>query len=274
MFWPQLVGAIEIEERRPRYWNEPRRKRLNFVKDRAYDSGEWALVNPSFGHHSRQSEQQLWDRRQWEANQRFIIQEDQRFRQREARLQQDRERWMLLHPVPRPPLESWQPQQQDPRILQMPPVPPRHPNSHDMEERRSHYDHGDDDIVAGVSDSSETDDSRHPSLRLIEAVPKAKLPKHFKKKRSKSRGRKDKRIKRSSLLSSDDSGSDNDDFIRGYMAAKESSPRRPLSRRGRSRSRLFELSDDSFEDLEPRRPSRSRSRGPRNSKWVSDRRRR
>ncbi len=139
-----------------------------------------------------------------------------------------------------------------------------------MERRRSLLEH-EDDIVEVLEYSSDSDNDQYDSPRLLEHGPKTKYPKEH---RSKSRGRKDKNKKRKSSLFSDDSSSE-DDFTQGFKAGRMASlPRRPASRRGRSGSRLFDLSDDSFEDLEPRRRSRSKSRGPRNRKSTSGGRRR
>ena len=47
MCWPSPEGVIEVEERRRKYKNEPRRKRLHFVKDRSSGhSDEWDLIRP------------------------------------------------------------------------------------------------------------------------------------------------------------------------------------------------------------------------------------
>lgn len=48
MCFPRLEGAIEVEERRPRYQNEPHRKRLRLVRDRDNrQSDEWTLARSS-----------------------------------------------------------------------------------------------------------------------------------------------------------------------------------------------------------------------------------
>lgn len=55
MCFPTIEGAIEVEERRPRYANEPRRKRLKFVKDRGTRlSDEWGLTRPLTAERVRQ----------------------------------------------------------------------------------------------------------------------------------------------------------------------------------------------------------------------------
>ncbi len=258
VFWPQLVGGIEIQERRPRSFNEPRRKRLSFVKDRKRSSGDWALVTSNSGRRYYESEQELWDRRQFEANQRFI-------QQQEHQLRMDREQFMLRQPIPRPPLQGWNPEMgmgHDPRMQPLPPPPPGHDHLGERGPRGHHDDHeGGIEIVSSDSDSDSNDDGHGHGPRLIERAPKQQLPKHFKHKRSKSRGRKDKKKKRPSSLFSSDSSSD-DEFAEGFRYGRKASmSRRPLSRRGRSRSRVFEHSDDSFEDLEFRRLPRSNSRG-------------
>ncbi len=253
VFWPQLIGGIEIQERRPRSFNEPRRKRLSFVKDRKRTSGEWALVTSSSGRKFHESEQELWDRRQWEANQRFM-------QQQEHQLRMDREQYMLRQPMPRPPLQGWGP---DPRMQPLP--PPGHNHLGERDAHGHHDDHRDGiEIVDSDSDSGSDNHGRGLSPLLIERAPKIPLPKIFKPKRSKSRGRKDKMKKRPSSLFSSDSSTD-DEFVEGFRYGRRASlSRRPPSKRGRSRSRVFEHSDDSFEDLEFRRLPRSKSRGP---KW-------
>lgn len=74
MCFPTIEDAIEVEERRPRYANEPRRKRLKFVKDRGTRlSDEWALTRPSTAERFRQydirephrSPQQFWQPQQF-----------------------------------------------------------------------------------------------------------------------------------------------------------------------------------------------------------------
>ena len=262
MCWPQLIGSLEIEERRPRSWNEPRRKRLNFVRDRKRDSDEWTLVAASPGHNRLESQQKLWDRRKWEANQRFLAQEDHRLRQRDLRLRQDHDRYMLQQPVPAPPLQSWP----DPRMQPLPPTVPHHGGPHggphETDDRGHHHGNNGDEIVAVISSSDDSDDDHnHRSPRVLEAAPS----KHFNIPRSRSRGRKAKKKSRPISLFSDDSSSE-DDFTQGFRAGRKASISRiPLSRRGRSRSRsrIFELSDDSFEDLDTRKRSRSKSRSGR-----------
>ena len=139
---------------------------------------------------------------------------------------------------------------------------------HEIEDGRHHEDGGHPGIEA-VSDPGYTDDDGSSGRRspvLIELKPKERLPKEFKIHRSKSRSRKNKKKRLSSLFSDDSSSDDDDDSVIGviqdYRVGRKAT--RPVSRRGRSRSRLIELSDDSFEDL--LRSARSRSRGGRHSR--------
>ncbi|KAL9117474.1 MAG: hypothetical protein Q9187_005990, partial [Circinaria calcarea] len=48
MVWPKLVGSVVIRERAPRYPNEPRYKRLDFIREKKRpDLDEWDLVSLS-----------------------------------------------------------------------------------------------------------------------------------------------------------------------------------------------------------------------------------
>jgi hypothetical protein len=62
---PRLIGEIEIRERRARYENEPRYKRLDFIREkRTTDSDQWDLVRTT----RRPVKQQLqrpWEHPQW-----------------------------------------------------------------------------------------------------------------------------------------------------------------------------------------------------------------
>ena len=94
-------GDLEIEERRPRSWNEPKIKRLAFAKNRrhvlddkdvnrnrnrnrnGHDAGDWALVpQSSQQRRANQSNQiQDWDRQRFDAKLRFD-EEDERHQAR------------------------------------------------------------------------------------------------------------------------------------------------------------------------------------------------
>ena len=230
MCWPELVGGVEVEERRPRNWNEPRRKRLNFVRGERYRADDWRVTTPF---PPRFTDQERWDRRRaWE-------------------MEQQR----LMHPIPHPPLQG----HHDPRILPMPPAPPHlhqiqpghqpgfdqgghHGHQHQLDH---HSHHSEENIIGGHDQRDDHDDPK-----IIPIKPhKSHLPKGLKAHAKKPRGHKKKRSISSS--SSDDSSA----FSEGFRAGRRSLSRRPVLR-GRSRSRL---TDDSFEDLMPTR-FRSRSR--------------
>ena len=93
---PELINRVEVEERRPRTWNEPGHKRLKSVRDHRRDSDEW-VTKP----HSRNLEA-------WEI----------RARQRALGMQQQRR----MYPMPHQQLQGFH---HDPRIVQMPPPPPQ-----------------------------------------------------------------------------------------------------------------------------------------------------
>ncbi|KAF6226481.1 hypothetical protein HO133_009347 [Letharia lupina] len=209
MCWPELAGRIEVEERRPRTWNEPRRKRLNFVRGHQRDSDQWV---PTPGPR-RPTEQEIWDRqRAREMDQRFV------------------------HPMPHPQLQG----HHDPQITQMPHDPgPWHqiqPGHHVPQpgvdqhghhghqpqlNHRSH--HSDDDIIA-IEDSGDDghdghDDHRHLEPQIIHLKPpKSHLPKGLKAHAKKSGGHKQKYSISSS--SSDDSRSSDGSskFTAGFRA--------------------------------------------------------
>lgn len=74
---PILVGGVEIQERRPKYWNEPRRQRLSFVRSHKKHSDrkdDWAVVPRNQTQANRYyalNEQDRWDLRQLELRRRF-----------------------------------------------------------------------------------------------------------------------------------------------------------------------------------------------------------
>jgi len=124
-----LVGDVEVEERRPRSWNESRRKRLSFVRDsrsrsrRRSPEDEWALVprQQNSQPHRRQNSQELWDLQKWEAEQRFLALEHQRLQQRAHRLQLEQQRYMPAHPPPRQQIQGGFHDERG-----RPPIPPEH----------------------------------------------------------------------------------------------------------------------------------------------------
>ena len=232
--WPERV---EVRERRPRTWNEPRHKRLSFVRGSRRDCDEW--IPPP----RRLTQLEIWDRR------------------RAQQLEQTFRPPFLYQQLPGCP---------DPRITQLPPPghhggqPDQHGNHGGQPQIHSHSHHSDEDIRRIEDDDHDSHDShdkpcqRGPRYILVEPA-KSHSPKgckaHAKKK---SKGHKKKRA--NSLYSSEDSSSSDDssEFTQGYRAGRRSLSRRAVPR-GRSRSRF---TDDSFEDLMDSR-YRSRSRGGR-----------
>lgn len=248
MCWPALVGGVEVEERRPRTWNEPRRKRLSFVRGHKHDSEEWRTTTP---YPRRLTERERWDRRR----------------------EQEMEQQKFVDPIPHQPLQGFH----DPRMIQIPPASPQwhpcQPDHHGHQpgfdqhghhgqqaqlDRHSH--HSDDDIVGiedlGCDGHDGHDDHHHREPRYIHIKPpKSQLPKGLKAHGKRSGGHKKKHSISSSSLEASSSSDGTSGFSEGFRAGRRSLSRRPVQR-GRSRSRL---TDDSFEDLmQPRFRSRSR----------------
>ena len=233
MCWPQLVGGVEILERRPRTWNEPRHKRLNFVRSHQRDSDEWVLARP---YPSRLTQREIWDRR--------------RAREMEEQRLMQHQQHQGFH---------------DPRVIQMQPAPPpwhhNQPGHHGPQRQLDRHSHHSDDSIIDVDDfghdGHDGHDGHHqPRPHIIHLEPpKSRLPKGLKTHAKKSRGHK-KKYSISSSSSDDSSSSDGSSaFVEGLRAGRRSVSRRPVPR-GRSRSRF---TDDSFEDLmHPRVRSRSR----------------
>lgn len=274
-----LLGDVRVEERRPRSWNEPREKRLSLVRDsrsrsrRRSPDDEWALVphrpNPTSQQHQRQSSQELWDLRKFEAEQRFLQQEAQRLHQRGMRLHQESERLALAQGI--------HPSQQhgDPRMQRMHPIAPPHhreggpdpriqaigPQRGGGSQRGGGYHHDDegrhsdhDSIIEILSDESSDDGydgnrSRHSPRRIdkVRDVPQVQFRRgrnrsrsrsHKEKKRSNSKTKsrsksKSKKSKKSSLYS-DSSDSDSSDFEakyeKGFKAGIRAVSRQPVGR--------------------------------------------
>ena len=226
--WPDRV---EVQERRPRTWNEPRHKRLNFVRG-SRDSDEWTPPP------RRLTEVEIWYRqRAQEMGQRF------------------------RHHVAHPELQGFQ----DARMIQLGPSRDHHQPGHEQ-----HGNDGGRPQIHDHSHHSEEDDDHHghdshdghgqgSPRYVIAEPPKSHIPKCCKA-HAKKKSRRHKKKHAKSLHSSEDSSSSDDSsgFTEGYRAGRRSLSRRAVPR-GRSRSRF---TDDSFEDLVDAR-HRSRSRGGR-----------
>lgn len=176
MCWPffSVTDEVIVEERRPRSWNEPRHKRLRHVrrhKRNSGDSDEWALTTRSMSR--RLNQQEMWDLRKWEAQQRFndaelrrhaihnrfedigIRQEDQQQSIRPARSRR--------HPAVRNPPESYNkeqalkisPQWSDQAIGQF-----DHPHQrHSKREEIEHFEQNND--IQRVEDFNQDHDRKH-----------------------------------------------------------------------------------------------------------------
>ena len=260
--WPERV---EVQERRPRTWNEPRHKRLSFVRGSKRDSDEWTPPP------KRLTQVEIWNR---------------------GRMQELEQQGFRPH-FPYQPLQGFH----DPRITQLPPQgghfqpghhggqpghhggppshhggPPGHHGGHPGHhgggpEFDGHGDHGGRPKLDQHSHHSDESNDGHdghddpcqsgPRYILLEPL-KVQLPKGHKAHAKKSRCHKKKHA--NSSYSSEDSSSSDDSsgFTQGYRAGRRSLSRRVVPR-GRSRSRF---TDDSFEDLMDSH-YRSRSRGGR-----------
>ncbi|MCJ1273011.1 serine arginine-rich splicing factor [Puttea exsequens] len=227
-------GDIEVEERRPLSFNEPRRKRLAFVRDshrsRSHrrsprSSDEWAVVPHSGSRRRGRDEDEIWDERKITSEERFLranahkIQQDhtklmqkgQRLAMERERMAMDRDRRMLAQ-------GGMQRQFEDPRMRGMPPAPPMgeprmqefgggrtRPRIQQIGSPRSGSHNGDwgheddsDPIVAEFPESSDESDRGRRSPRRIEKVRdrQASFGRGGSRSRSHSRGIKDKKKKR------------------------------------------------------------------------------
>ena len=237
-----LPERVEVQERRPRTWNEPRHKRLSFVRGSRRDSDEWTPPPRKL------TQLEIWDRRR---AQEF----EQRFR-------------------PQFPYQQLQ-EFPDPRITQLPPhrehlqpghhglQPDQHGN-HGGPQQIAHRSHHSNEDIDAIEDDDHDghdghDDPRQRPRYILVEPSKCQLPKGYKA-HAKKRSRGHKKKHANSVYSSEDSSSSDDSsgFTQGYRAGRRSLSRRAVPR-GRSRSRF---TDDSFEDLMDSH-YRSRSRGGR-----------
>ncbi|MDI1490313.1 MAG: hypothetical protein OHK93_001513 [Ramalina farinacea] len=250
---PFLIGGVEIQERRPKYWNEPRRKRLSFVNSRKNHrerKEDWALVprnRPQANQYQPRSEQDRWDLRQFEARQRFAQLDNH---DRMLQLQFEQQRRQLQAPMP--PQWAHQHGQGYPFGQRQQQIHPQHHQQHDQhrdhhQDARPHRRENPHDIVAiedgsdlssfsddddgGSSSSSSNDDHHHhrsrrsPSPCIITRKPKSIKQKE--QLRIKPAKRHSSRRRSSS---SDSDSDDNASVLRAVNHALK-------HRRGRSRSK-------------------------------------
>ncbi|KAG8533831.1 uncharacterized protein KY384_001572 [Bacidia gigantensis] len=223
---PHLVGKVDVEERRPKSWNEPRRKRLNFVKDH-HDrrSDEWALAQKSAPNQQPRNEQERWDLRQWEAQNRFQRTQLQFDQHRRVQQMQQAQQMQQLY-GPRQPMHPHQGQQRQMPLGQ-----------------HAHHD-SDDQIVEIMSSSDSDSDSDHPGnhdrrkrTKVIEMKPKkhhGKMPKQIKMAKTKKNHW------------ADDTDSD-DSHEAAFRRLSRSRSRARSGHRSRSRPRVLWQQSDSDE---------------------------
>ncbi|MCJ1224909.1 hypothetical protein MMC12_001556 [Toensbergia leucococca] len=218
MCWPQIVGGIEVEERRPRYEGESRRKRLNFVKSHSpRNSDEWALTRGAYP--GQQFRQEMLQAQQWQAQQ-LLARQEQHWRE-----WQHQQQWLAQHHQQQQVAHQQHPQG---RIEGgTPGIIPLRGGQFDEHNHDDHDDHHD-------------DHRGRERIRYIEEEPRKVviMPRGMKygKSRSKSRGR-DGKHRHTSVYSYDD---DNDSLRSGKYS------------RG-TRSVYTIGSNDSFDDLPPLR---------------------
>ncbi|KAL9022184.1 MAG: hypothetical protein Q9185_000584 [Variospora sp. 1 TL-2023] len=175
MCWPRVEGGLEIEERYPRTNDprEPRRKRLNFVRDRSSprrSSDDYALVRSSF-HQTRPIRAEMQERhdphllQQQDMYMRQLQGENQELQHR-LRLEEEQRRRFLIeqarqnhgHPPP-------------------PPPPPRRIDQPHEQQRIMHHPH------EGYPDGVEPVEQwqPHPRPHIVEVQPRSRsrMPNHL-----------------------------------------------------------------------------------------------
>ena len=162
MCWPSLEGGIEIEERRRKYKNEPRRKRLHFVKDRSSGhSDEWNLIYPV---RPRSGPPEMY--------------EQHRQLPYEQRLQVEDPRW-AAHLAQQPQMQM---QQQPMHHQQQIPPPPLHHQMgwHPHQEQLQHHPQNVDEIVhVGGFQPEHHEQGQQLPPRVVEREPRvARMPSH------------------------------------------------------------------------------------------------
>ncbi|KAL8722695.1 MAG: hypothetical protein Q9225_000862 [Loekoesia sp. 1 TL-2023] len=230
MCWPRLEGGLEIEERYPRTNDprEPRRKRLNFVRERssARSSDDHALVYSSF-HQTRPIRNDMRERH----DPHVLQQQEQYMRQLQGQNQQLQGQNQHLHRL------MWEEQQRRRHEIEMaqqqhghiPPPPPPGRIAHHEQPRIMHHPH------EGLPPGVERVEEPHLPPNVVEVRPRSRMPNNVHHGRSPSRGRSHRRHHSGGSIYSDDRDSWKD-----------------YDRRRRGRSPLFYgSSHDSFDDLLP-----------------------
>lgn len=277
-----LLGDVEVQERRPKSWMEPRRKRLSFVRPHnpshsrhsssSSRSDDWAMVPAQGNAQYFRNDAETWDLRRHEAQARW---NDATIRQRDL---EHRQHVYYTHQLygPPPDLQRIHDHGRQQGLLErdIPTIRPR-----------GHHADSDNEIIEIVSGSDDDDDDdddwddhspRRQPLSIEHDRDRGRALRDLtdKDKRGKSKdkhgkGKKGDKKKKKKGTSHDDSDSDDDKkvFMEGVRAGIKASRERGSghgggSNRGSPRPRRRFLRDDDSDDSMDFRPTRrSRSRG-------------
>lgn len=232
MCWPRVEGGLEIEERYPRTNDprEPRRKRLNFVRDRSSSrrsSDDYALVRSSF-HQTRPIRAEMQERhdphvlQQQEMYMRQLQGENQELHHR-LRLEDEQRRRLLTE-------EAHQNHGHPPPLSAPPPGRIGHPHE---QPRIMHHPH--EGYPDGVEPVEEWQPHTRPRIVEVQPRSRSRMPNHLHRGTSPTRSRSHRRHHSGASVYSNDRYSDIDPDRR---------------RRGRSPI-VYGSSHDSFDDLLP-----------------------
>ncbi|KAI4171360.1 MAG: hypothetical protein LQ343_004316 [Gyalolechia ehrenbergii] len=222
MCWPSLEGGLEVEERYPRTNDprEPRRRRLNFVRERsgARSSDDHALVHSSF-HQTRPIREEMRER-----HDPLVLQQQDQLMRHLQRQNQDLQHLLMWEEQQRRRHELEMPHQQHGQAPRPPPpvmIPPQ-------EQPRIEH-HPQEGFPQGIGRIEEN------RPHVVEGRPRAPMPGNVRHGRNYSRGRSHGRHHSGASIYSDDR-----DSWRDY------------DRRRRGRSPIvYGSSHDSFDDLLP-----------------------
>ncbi|KAL9600941.1 MAG: hypothetical protein Q9219_002876 [cf. Caloplaca sp. 3 TL-2023] len=226
MCWPRLDGGLEIEERYPRTDDprEPRRKRLNFVRERSSgrESDDHALVYSSF-HQTRPIRNEMRERH----DPRLLQQQEQHLRQLQGQNQELHRRLMWEEQRRRYEIEMAHQQHSHPPP---PPPPPGMLGHHPREQPRiMHHPH------EGLPEGIERVEDPQPRVVEVRPRSRSRMPSNLRHGRSPSRGRAHRHRHSGASIYSEDR-----DSWRDYNHRQ----------RGRSPV-VYGSSHDSFDDLLP-----------------------
>ena len=273
-----LIGDVQIQERRPKSWNEPRRKRLSFVRPHNAHSrqsssssnpDEWALAPRQSGARHYRNDAETWDLRRYEAQQRF---NESAIRQRDR---EHNQRIHFIHQLYGPPPDLQQIHDHGRRQGML------EDGMQEIRPRGAHDD-SDNDIIQVVDGSDFDDDDwddhrpRREPLSIEHDHDRGRAINHLTgggRRKSKSKSKDKKGKKGTKGPKKDDSDSDDDDrekaFVEGVRAGIKASRERGGhgggSDRGSPRARRRFIRDDGSDDSmdwRPRRRSRSGGRPP------------